>query len=186
MLDTDGDIDLDGLMLFSLFVGVVAFTLLYVWLVLHRSRTMAMEDLLEDQGLDEALAARGRGGDVVIVALLAMEDAGFVIGSYVITFAVVGALAWRIVRRGASWRRASTTPTSTGPGAMTIQCVPRPRHLPPAQLLAGRSRARSLASRRASMTDLSPHPARRRRFRGHLAGGGCRSSCSASCSSPAA
>jgi heme exporter protein C len=58
VLDTDGDIDIDGLMLFSLFVGVVAFTLLYVWLVLHRSRTMAMEDLLEDQGLDEALAAR--------------------------------------------------------------------------------------------------------------------------------
>jgi heme exporter protein C len=58
VLDTDGDIDIDGLMLFSLFVGVVAFTLLFVWLVLHRSRTMAMEDLLEDQGLDEALAAR--------------------------------------------------------------------------------------------------------------------------------
>jgi len=31
--------------------------------------------------------------------MLAMEDAGFVIGSYVITFAVVGALAWRILRR---------------------------------------------------------------------------------------
>ena len=58
VLDTDGDIDVDGLMLFSLFVGVVAFTLLYVWLVLHRARAMAMEDLLEDQGLDEALAAR--------------------------------------------------------------------------------------------------------------------------------
>jgi heme exporter protein C len=58
VLDTDGDVKLDGLMLFSLFVGVVAFTLLYVWLVLHRSRAMAMEDILEDQGLDEALAAR--------------------------------------------------------------------------------------------------------------------------------
>jgi heme exporter protein CcmD len=33
-------------------------------------------------------------------AILAMEDAGFVIGSYVITFAVVGALAVRIMRRG--------------------------------------------------------------------------------------
>ena len=33
-------------------------------------------------------------------ALIAMDDAGFIIGSYVITFAVVGALAWRIVRRG--------------------------------------------------------------------------------------
>jgi heme exporter protein CcmD len=32
-------------------------------------------------------------------AMLAMEDAGFVIGSYVITFAVVGALAVRIMRR---------------------------------------------------------------------------------------
>ncbi|HZB39409.1 MAG TPA: heme exporter protein CcmD [Ilumatobacter sp.] len=33
-------------------------------------------------------------------AMLAMEDAGFVIGSYVITFAVVGALSVRIMRRG--------------------------------------------------------------------------------------
>ena len=33
-------------------------------------------------------------------ALLAMDDAGFVIGSYVITFAVVGALAFRFIRRG--------------------------------------------------------------------------------------
>jgi heme exporter protein C len=58
VLDTDGDIDMDGLMLFSLFVGVVAFTLLYVWLLLHRTRVMAMEDLLDDQGLDRALDAR--------------------------------------------------------------------------------------------------------------------------------
>jgi heme exporter protein C len=57
-MNPDGDVKIDGLMLFSLFVGVVAFTLLYLWLVLHRSRTLAMEDLLEDQGLDEALAAR--------------------------------------------------------------------------------------------------------------------------------
>jgi heme exporter protein CcmD len=34
------------------------------------------------------------------LGLIAMQDAGFVIGSYVITFVVVGALAWRIVRRG--------------------------------------------------------------------------------------
>ncbi len=58
VLDTDGDVDMDGLMLFSLFVGVVAFTLLYVWLVLHRTRTMAMQDVLDDRGLDDALAAR--------------------------------------------------------------------------------------------------------------------------------
>lgn len=58
VLDSDGDVDMDGLMLFSLFVGVVAFTLLYVWLLLHRSRVIAMEDLLDDQGLDRAIDAR--------------------------------------------------------------------------------------------------------------------------------
>jgi heme exporter protein C len=58
VLDTDGDIDMDGLMLFSLFVGLIAFSLLYAWLLLHRSRAMALEDLLDDQGLDRALAER--------------------------------------------------------------------------------------------------------------------------------
>ena len=58
VLDADGDVSMDGLMLFSLFVGVIAFSLLYVWLVLHRTRVMAMEDLLEDRGLDAAVAAR--------------------------------------------------------------------------------------------------------------------------------
>ncbi len=58
ILDTDGNIDMDGLMLFSLFVGLVAFTLLYVWLLLHRARTKALEDLLDDRGLDRALADR--------------------------------------------------------------------------------------------------------------------------------
>ncbi len=62
VLDTDGDIDMDGLMLFSLFVGVIAFTLLYVWLLLHRSRALAMEDVLDDVGLDRALAERREEG----------------------------------------------------------------------------------------------------------------------------
>ena len=56
--DPSGDVKMDGLMLFSLFVGVVAFTLLYVWLVMHRTRTMAMEDMLDDRDLDRALADR--------------------------------------------------------------------------------------------------------------------------------
>ncbi len=58
VLDTDLDPDIDGLMLFSLFVGVVAFTLLYLWLVVHRTRALFLEDALEDRGLDAALAAR--------------------------------------------------------------------------------------------------------------------------------
>jgi heme exporter protein C len=60
--NTQGDIKMDGTMLFTLLVGVVAFTLLYVWLVLHRTRIMAMEDLLEDRGLDAALAERRAEG----------------------------------------------------------------------------------------------------------------------------
>ena len=58
----EGDIKMDGLMLFTLLVGVVAFTGLYVWLVMHRTRAMAMEDLLESSGLDEALEARRAEG----------------------------------------------------------------------------------------------------------------------------
>lgn len=49
---------LSGLMLFSLFVGIVSFTLLYVWLLLHRQRVLAMADIVDDKGLDQALAAR--------------------------------------------------------------------------------------------------------------------------------
>jgi heme exporter protein C len=60
--DPTGDVQMDGLMLFSLFVGVIAFTLLYVWLLLHRSRGMAMQDLIDDRGLDRALDARRAEG----------------------------------------------------------------------------------------------------------------------------
>ncbi|MEY4173702.1 MAG: cytochrome c-type biosis protein CcmC [Actinomycetota bacterium] len=49
---------LNDLMLFSLFVGIIAFTLLYVWLLLHRQRVLAMLDIVDDKGLDEALAER--------------------------------------------------------------------------------------------------------------------------------
>lgn len=35
-----------------------------------------------------------------MIGLVAMDDAGFVIGSYVVTFAVIGLLAWRYVMRG--------------------------------------------------------------------------------------
>jgi heme exporter protein C len=62
VLDSDGNVDMDGLMLFSLFVGVVAFTLLYTWLLLHRTRVMVMEDLIDDQGLDRALDERRAEG----------------------------------------------------------------------------------------------------------------------------
>jgi len=37
---------------------------------------------------------------VTAMTVLAMDDAGFIIGSYVITFLAIGTLAWRFVRRG--------------------------------------------------------------------------------------
>jgi heme exporter protein C len=58
----NGDIKMDGTMLFTLLVGVIAFTLLYTWLVMHRTRIMAMEDLLDDRGLDAALVERRAEG----------------------------------------------------------------------------------------------------------------------------
>ncbi|MFV0307412.1 MAG: cytochrome c biogenesis protein CcsA [Desertimonas sp.] len=55
---TDGDVDMDGLMLFTLFVGVAAFTLLYIWLVIHRQRVLTIEDRSDRDELDRALAER--------------------------------------------------------------------------------------------------------------------------------
>ena len=56
------DVTLDGLMLFTLLLSAVAFTLMYVWYVLHRQRVLAMNDSLDDRGLDHALAERRQEG----------------------------------------------------------------------------------------------------------------------------
>lgn len=58
VLRPDGEVKMDGLMLFTLFVGIIAFTLMYVWLVIHRMRTLTAEDALDDAGLDLAIATR--------------------------------------------------------------------------------------------------------------------------------
>jgi len=58
VLRPDGDVRMDGLMLFTLLVGIAAFTMLYAWLVIHRQRTLAADDALESSGLDVAIAAR--------------------------------------------------------------------------------------------------------------------------------
>ena len=56
-------VTLRGLMLFSLFVALVAFSLLYLWLLMHRQRVMAMQDSLDDKGLDFALQQRRDEGE---------------------------------------------------------------------------------------------------------------------------
>ncbi len=58
----ESDVTLDGLMLFTLLLSTVAFTLVFVWWVLHRQRVLAMQDALDDKGLDLALAERRREG----------------------------------------------------------------------------------------------------------------------------
>ena len=60
VLRPNGDVKLDGLMLFTLFSGIVTFTLMYLWLVIHRHRTLTAEDLLDEVGLEAALAERRR------------------------------------------------------------------------------------------------------------------------------
>jgi len=58
VLNPDGDVRLDDVMLFTLFSGVVAFTLIFVWLVMHRQRLAALQDAQLGAGLDAAIAAR--------------------------------------------------------------------------------------------------------------------------------
>ncbi|HYI62537.1 MAG TPA: cytochrome c biogenesis protein CcsA [Acidimicrobiales bacterium] len=52
------DPQIDGLMLFSLMVGMATFLVLYAWLLLHRFRVLWLENRVEDMGLDAALAER--------------------------------------------------------------------------------------------------------------------------------
>jgi len=62
VLNPSGDVKMDGLMLFTLFSGVVGFTFVFVWLVLHRQRTMLLVDIANSQGLDAAIATRRAEG----------------------------------------------------------------------------------------------------------------------------
>jgi heme exporter protein C len=58
VLRPDGDVTMDGLMLFTLLFGVAVFTAAFVWLVLHRQRVLTMGDAVETSGLDAAVAMR--------------------------------------------------------------------------------------------------------------------------------
>jgi heme exporter protein C len=52
------DVKLEGLMLFTLFLALVAFGVLYLWLLVHRFRGLWLEDEAEASGLDLAIAER--------------------------------------------------------------------------------------------------------------------------------
>ena len=57
-IKTIGDVEISDSMLFTLFVGLIAFTLVYIWLMMHKMRVMMMEDALDDHGLELALEER--------------------------------------------------------------------------------------------------------------------------------
>jgi heme exporter protein C len=57
-IKTIGDVEISGSMLFTLFVGLIALTLVYIWLMMHKMRVMMMEDALDDHGLELALEER--------------------------------------------------------------------------------------------------------------------------------
>lgn len=60
------DTQLDGLHLFSLFLGAVAFILIGAWLLIHRFRVAWLEHQIEAAGYEQALAERraeGRGDE---------------------------------------------------------------------------------------------------------------------------
>jgi heme exporter protein C len=54
----DLDPQIDGIMLTSVFVGVAAFSLVYLWLLVHRMRVAMMEEALEASGLELAIEER--------------------------------------------------------------------------------------------------------------------------------
>jgi heme exporter protein C len=58
VLQPNGDVTMDGLMLFSLLFGVAVFTSLFAWMVLHRQRVLMLADAIDDGGLEAALQER--------------------------------------------------------------------------------------------------------------------------------
>lgn len=67
VLRPDGDVKMDGLMLFTLFSGVLAFTFTFLWLVIHRQRLLLMRDVVGEKGLEAAIRERRQDHDGVAV-----------------------------------------------------------------------------------------------------------------------
>jgi heme exporter protein C len=53
-----GNTELDGLMLFALFFGLLLFTGIYMWMMIHRFRIAWLDEQVDRHGLDAALAER--------------------------------------------------------------------------------------------------------------------------------
>jgi heme exporter protein C len=55
------DPEIEGLMLFTVIYGVAVFTVVFVWMLLHRQRQLWLEDHRLDADLDRAIALRRAG-----------------------------------------------------------------------------------------------------------------------------
>jgi heme exporter protein C len=62
---TATDVKIDGLMLFTLFLGMTVGVLVTTWLLIHRFRVAWLEEEVEQGGLDRALAERRAEAEVV-------------------------------------------------------------------------------------------------------------------------
>lgn len=70
------DPTIEGLMLFTLMLGMVVFLLGYLWLMVHRFRIAWMEDRIDDVGLDRALDERRAEGQPQPVAAAETDTVG--------------------------------------------------------------------------------------------------------------
>jgi heme exporter protein C len=60
------DPKIDDLMLFSLMLGMVVFTIAYAWLVTHRYRLAQLEEMVDDRRLELAIEERRAEAEVVV------------------------------------------------------------------------------------------------------------------------
>ncbi len=62
VLRRDLDPQIEDMLAFTLLLGTVAFTMAFVWLAIHRNRVAMLEEIVEHQHLEEAIAARHAEG----------------------------------------------------------------------------------------------------------------------------
>lgn len=71
-----GDTQLDGPMLFSLFFGLVLFSAIYGWMMLHRFRIAWLDEQVDRHGLDAALLERRAEGGRDVARAVGLPSTG--------------------------------------------------------------------------------------------------------------
>ena len=140
-------------------LSFIAFGLIYAWLLVHRFRLEQLEERLETEGLEQALAARRAegGADVGLAAgrpgrlrpsagRPADEPDGLRLLGYGVSFGILAAYSLRAIRRGRrlsrSCRRGADVALTDGPAGSDDPIGPWPcsRRCGPAAGLGSRRR----------------------------------------------